>query len=69
VIEVAPGSPAERAGLRPTDTVVAVDGVAVSGAGDLQRLMSSEAIGERLRVRVLRGDETVDVIVVPAELT
>jgi S1-C subfamily serine protease len=69
VVEVAPGSPAERAGLRPTDTIVALDGHPVQTAGDLQRLIVSEAIGRTLRVRVQRGDGVEDVDVVPAELT
>ncbi len=69
VVEVAPGSPAERAGLRPTDTIVAADGAPLESTGDLQRLMSSDAIGRQLTLRVLRGDRTVDIEVVPAELT
>ena len=68
MIEVAPGSPAERAGLRPTDTVVAADGAPVEDAGDLQRLMGSEAIGQTVHLRVLRGDQVIEVPIVPAEL-
>jgi S1-C subfamily serine protease len=69
VIEVAPGSPAERSGLRPTDTIVAVDGAPIESAGDLQRLMVSDAIGRTLHLRVLRGDAIVELDVVPSELT
>jgi S1-C subfamily serine protease len=68
VIEVAPGSPAERAGLRPTDTIVAVDGSPIAHAGDLQRLMRSEAIDRPLRLKVLRADHVLEVEVVPSEL-
>ena len=68
VIEVAPGSPAEQADLRPTDTILAVDGTPIASAGDLQRLMVSDAIGRPLRLPVLRGDKVLDVEVVPAEL-
>ena len=69
VIEVAPGSPAEKAGLRPTDTILAVDGAPIEGAGDLQRLMVSDAIGRPLRLRVLRGDAVLDIELVPSELS
>jgi S1-C subfamily serine protease len=69
VIDVAPGSPAEHAELRPTDTILAVDGTPTGGAGDLQRLMTSEAIGRRMTLRVLRGDSVVELMATPIELT
>jgi S1-C subfamily serine protease len=68
VIEVASGSPAERAGLQPTDTILAVDGAPIEGTGDLQRLMTSEAIGRALALSVLRDDQVVTIEVVPIEL-
>ena len=68
VIEVAAGSPAERAGLQPTDTILAVDGNPIEDAGDLQRLMRSDAIGRTLHLKVLRGDRVVAIEVVPTEL-
>jgi len=68
VVEVAPASPAAAAGLRPTDTILDLDGTPVSSAGDLQRLMVSHAIGRAVIARVLRGDSVVDVEIVPAEL-
>jgi S1-C subfamily serine protease len=68
VVEVVPGSPAARAGLRREDLVVDVDGAPVGDAGDLQRLMLAEAIGRPLRVRVFRGGELLDLTVVPVEL-
>ncbi len=68
VVEIAPGSPAERAGLRPTDTILAVDDAATEDAGDLQRALVSDMIGRTVRLRVLRGGAVLDVDVVPAEL-
>jgi S1-C subfamily serine protease len=68
VIDVASGGPAERAGLQPTDTIVAVDGAPTEDAGDLQRLMGADAVGRTVHLRVLRGDRVVDVDVVPGEL-
>jgi S1-C subfamily serine protease len=69
VNEVAEGSPAERAGLRPTDTILTVDGAPVEDVGELQRRMTAAAIGRTLHLRVLRGDRVVEVDVVPVELT
>src|SRR6266567_1096102 len=68
VVEVIPGSPAGRAGIRREDLLVDVDGVPIADAGDLQRLMVGEAIGRPVRVRVFRGGELVELTLVPAEL-
>jgi S1-C subfamily serine protease len=68
VIEVSTGSPADRAGLTPTDTILSIGTTTVHSAGDLQRLMDAEAIGRAMALRVLRGDDLVDLQVVPEEL-
>jgi S1-C subfamily serine protease len=69
VIDVTSGSPAERAGLRPADTILGVDGSGTESTSDLQRLMTAESIGRTLRLTVLRDDRIVNVDVVPTELT
>ena len=69
VIDVTSGSPAERAGLRPTDTILGVDGAATESTSDLQRLMTAASIGRTLGLLVLRDDRVVHVEVVPTELT
>ena len=69
VIDVTSGSPAERGGLRPADTILGVDGSATESTGDLQRLMTAASIGRTLRLLVLRDDRVVHVDVVPTELT
>lgn len=68
IVEVVPGSPADRAGLRREDLLVDVDGTPVDDAGALQRLMVTEAIGRPMRVRLFRGGELVERTVVPVEL-
>ena len=68
VVEVVDGSPAAKAGLRPEDLIVALDGTPVSSAGDLQRLMTEERIGETLTVTVVRQGAPIEVDVVPEEL-
>jgi S1-C subfamily serine protease len=68
IVEVEPGSPASRAGIRAEDLLVAVDGHAVGGMDDLQRLMDSDAIGRHLTLRLHRGGRLFDVSVTPIEL-
>src|SRR5919197_45080 len=54
VVEVVAGSPAARAGLRPEDVIVELDGHPVASADDLQRLMTGELIGRSVTGRLLR---------------
>lgn len=68
VVEVVEGSPAERAGLRPEDLILDVDGQATADVSHLQRLMVAERIGEPLSVRVLRAGRPLDLEFVPDEL-
>jgi S1-C subfamily serine protease len=68
VHEVVAGSPAAGGKLRTGDVIVTVGGAGVSKAGDLQRLMVEARIGAQLPLTVLRGDQLVDLTVVPVEL-
>jgi S1-C subfamily serine protease len=68
VVEVAEGSPAQRAGLRPEDLLVELGERAVERADDVQALMHEAAIGHPLRARVLRGDRWLELELDPVEL-
>jgi S1-C subfamily serine protease len=68
VHEVVSGSPAAGGQLRSGDIIVSVGDVAVSKAGDLQRLMVEARIGSKLQLSVLRGDQLLHLDVVPTEL-
>src|SRR6266705_633044 len=68
VVEVVPGGPAARAGLRTGDLLLTAAGQPVEKAQDLQRLMFAEAIGRPLAMTVFRNGALVDVIAEPSEL-
>jgi serine protease Do len=68
VVEIVEGSPADAAGLRPEDLILEVDGKAVDGVDDLQRLMIGDLIGQTVRTTVYRGGETFAIELTPVEL-
>jgi S1-C subfamily serine protease len=68
VVEVVNGSPAARAGLRPEDLIVAVDGEPMSDVGDLQRLMVAERIGQGVDVELVRDGQALKLDLIPREL-
>jgi S1-C subfamily serine protease len=68
VVQLLDGSPAAAAGIRPGDVIVEMDGRAVEGVGDLQRLLDDASIGRRMPLRLWRGDHALELGLTPAEL-
>ena len=68
VVQVVEGGPAERAGMRPEDLIVELDGTAIEGMDELQRVVVSELIGRPVRAKVVREGREQDLELVPAEL-
>src|SRR3954452_19307739 len=69
IIDVVPGGPADRSGLKAGDLVLEAGRRPVADAQSLQRLLFAEAIGRPLPMTVHRRGAMVDVIAVPSELT
>jgi S1-C subfamily serine protease len=57
ISNVEAGGPAARAGLADGDVVLSLDGVAVTGADDLIRLLDASRIGREIVVDTLRKSE------------
>jgi S1-C subfamily serine protease len=68
VVEVVEGSPAAEASLRPEDLIVDLNGQAVEGVDDLQRLMAGELIGQKVVLTTVREGRLRSVELVPVEL-
>ena len=69
IVEVVSDSPAERAGLRPEDLIVSVNGTPTESVYDLQRLMVAELIGVEVPVTVVRDGRALELQLVPEELS
>ena len=67
VASTEPSSPAETAGVRPGDIVLAFGDAIVAGVDDLHRLLSDERIDIPTPLVVLRNGQRRRLIVVPAE--
>ncbi len=71
ILEVMPNTTAEKAGLRETqrkdgkvalgDLIIAVDGKSVQTSDDLFRIIDQHAVGDTVKLTVMRGGEKVDV--------
>ncbi len=68
VMRVVQNSPAEAARLRLGDAIVAVDGVPITSADQLQRIVENSGVDRDLRLTVQRGPQTLELTVRTAQL-
>ena len=68
VLRVLPNTPAEAAGLRLGDIITAIDGQAITDAGELQAFVDDSGLNKNLQFTVRRGDRTLKLRVVTAQL-
>jgi serine protease Do len=64
VVGITPGGPAERAGIRVGDVLLALDGFSTSGANSLRSFLEGSRIGSKVEARLLR-----DAVIATAWLT
>ena len=67
IAELVPGGPAEKAGLKTADIIVAMGQANVDTVNDLKAALRQHKVGERVEVTVQRGGSTVKVPLVLAE--
>jgi S1-C subfamily serine protease len=68
VVAVQPGGPAAAAGLRPGDVITAVDDTRITGPSDVINAVERAGVGRSLRLRLLRGGESLQLMVMPGDL-
>lgn len=67
VLSVENDSPAQRAGIREGDVIIALGGKLVAGIDDLHRLLTEIPAGARIELVILRRTEKLSVTTVPEE--
>ncbi len=68
VVDVAEGSPAARAGVRPEDLIVSIDGTPIESVSDLQHLLIAELIDQPVALGIVRGGDEQTRELRPVEL-
>ena len=68
VVQLLDRSPAATAGVRAGDLIVGLDGRAVEGVGDLQRLLVGDLVGRQVRLDVARDGRLIELDLAPTEL-
>jgi serine protease Do len=63
VVEVYEGLPAAKAGLRPYDIIVEIDGKEVESNVSVQRLITAHKPGDKIEFKVFRGGKTETIAV------
>jgi S1-C subfamily serine protease len=60
-------SPAKKAGLEPGDIIIAFAGESTEGIDELHRLLTEERVGERQPITVIRGNQQLEIGIIPLE--
>jgi S1-C subfamily serine protease len=67
VLSVAPGGPAEAAGVMIGDIIVALDGNTVTDIDDVQSVLGADRIGTQLPATVVRGGKAANLTITIGE--
>lgn len=68
IVQVAPNSPAQRAGLRSGDIISKINNQSVKDSNSVQQAVDASSVGARLPMEVRRSGQNVDLVVQPGAL-
>ena len=68
ISDVEKGSPAEKAGVRPSDVILKFDGKVINSSADLPRIVAATKPGSKVDVQVWRKGSTLDISLVVGEV-
>lgn len=60
VLDVGPKSPAKRAGIKPYDVIVGINGKAVEGGNDVIKGVAETPIGKKVKLKIVRNGRTLN---------
>ena len=67
IVTIEPGAPAQKAGMKVGDYIIAVNGQAVASVDDLHRFLADWPIGKSVTITVIRKKKRIELAVVPIE--
>jgi len=69
ILEVGPGTPAEKAGLEPWDLVIEYDGKKITGSHDLRKAVANSSVGQKVTMKLIRNGKpkTVTAVIATSE--
>jgi S1-C subfamily serine protease len=65
IVQIVPGGPAEKAGLRAGDVILSVDGKDAPSVDTIHRILDRSSIGRTSQLRVLRHGEVITARITP----
>lgn len=68
VVGVLVNTPAEKAGIRRGDVIISINGKPISDGSELQGIVESIGIDQPLKLKLLRGSQTLDLTLRTAQL-
>lgn len=60
VLDVHPAAAADKAGVKANDVIVELAGESVANPADLRKIMGKQKIGDKIKAKVRRGGETLE---------